>query len=133
MSVLSEFKSFISRLNVLDLAVGFIIGGAFGKIISSLVADLLMPVLGLILGRVNLTSLKLTFGEELGTPVTLTYGNFLQTAFDFTIIAFALFMAVRTANKFKKAEEAAPAAAPTPSAEEVLLKDIRDILKSQKA
>ncbi len=132
---LQDFKAFAMRGNVVDMAVGVIIGGAFGKIISSVVADIIMPPLGLIIGGVNFTDLKWEMkaaadGQE---AVTLNYGNFLQTAFDFIIIAFSIFLFIKLITKLthKKEEEPAPAPDPEPSKEEVLLTEIRDLLKQQ--
>ena len=137
MSFVKEFREFAMRGNVVDMAVGVIIGGAFGKIVSSLVGDVFMPVLGILTGGVDFKDLKITLAEAVGeTPaVTLNYGAFIQNVFDFIIIAFAIFMMIKALNKLKKpAEEvAAPAeevAAPAePSAEEKLLTEIRDLLK----
>lgn len=129
MSFISEFKAFAMRGNVIDLAVGVIIGGAFGKIVSSLVGDVFMPILGLLSGGVNFTELKLTIVEAVGdkAAVTINYGQFLQQIFDFTIVAFAIFLFIKAINKLSKPkEEPAPAA---PSAEQVLLAEIRDLLK----
>jgi large conductance mechanosensitive channel len=139
--MLKEFKEFAMRGNVVDLAVGVIIGGAFGKIVASLVADVIMPPIGLLVGGVTFTDLKLIMkpaavvdGVE-KAAVTLNYGNFLQVTFDFIIVAFAIFMFIKLLNKMnrKKVEEpAAPAPPPAPSKEEVLLAEIRDILKEKK-
>ena len=130
MSFVKEFREFAMRGNVVDVAVGVIIGGAFGKIVSSLVGDVFMPVLGILTGGVDFKDLKITLAEAVGeTPaVTLNYGAFIQNVFDFIIIAFAIFMMIKALNKLKKpAEEvAAPA---EPSAEEKLLTEIRDLLK----
>lgn len=140
MSLLKEFKSFAMRGNVIDLAVGVIIGGAFGKIVASLVADVIMPPIGLLIGGVNFVDLKwemkaaeIVDGVE-KAAVTLNYGNFLQVTFDFIIVAFAIFMFIKGMNKLnKKKEEApAPAAPPAPSKEELLLTEIRDLLKEKK-
>jgi len=143
MSILKEFKEFAMRGNVIDLAVGVIIGGAFGKIVASLVADVIMPPIGLVVGGVRFTDLKfemkaaeLVDGVE-KAAVTLNYGNFLQTTFDFIIVAFAIFMFIKGMNKLnKKKEEPAPVeAAPAPpaaSAEEQLLTEIRDLLRDKK-
>jgi len=131
--MLKEFKEFAMRGNVVDMAVGIIIGAAFGKIVSSLVNDVLMPPLGLLVGGVDFKELKFTMKEAVGDvpAVTLNYGMFLQTVFDFIIIAFAIFLVVKAMNAAKKKEEAAPAA-PPPSSEEVkLLTQIRDSLKSK--
>ncbi|MGE0636839.1 MAG: large-conductance mechanosensitive channel protein MscL [Bacteroidia bacterium] len=137
MSVVKEFRDFAMRGNVVDLAVGVVIGGAFGKIVSSLVSDVIMPPIGLALGGVNFTDIKVTLkdaivdaaGAVTAPAVTLNIGTFIQTVFDFTIIAFAIFMIVKLMNAAKKKEEAAPAAPPAPTKEEVLLTEIRDLLK----
>jgi large conductance mechanosensitive channel len=136
--VLKEFKAFAMRGNVVDMAVGIIIGAAFGKIISSFVNDVLMPPIGLLLGGVDFTNLFINLGDtayatladavEAGAPV-LKYGMFIQTVLDFLIVAFAIFMAINMMNKMKKKEEVAPAAPPEPSKEEVLLTEIRDALR----
>lgn len=133
MSFVDEFKTFIQRGNVLDLAVGVVIGAAFGKIVSSLVADMITPVIGLVAGGVNFTSLKLAIGGKPDAPVTINYGNFLQSIFDFLIIAFAIFMVVKVVNKLqKKKEEAPPPEPPKPTKEEELLTEIRDLLKQKR-
>ena len=138
-SFLQDFKAFAMRGNVIDMAVGVIIGGAFGKIVSSIVADVIMPPIGLLVGGVNFTDLKLQLkpaevvdGVE-KAAVTLNYGNFLQATFDFIIIAFSIFLFIRLLAKLnrKKEEVPAPAAPPAPSKEEVLLTEIRDLLKEQ--
>src|SRR5262245_8240011 len=127
MSMIGEFKEFIQRGNVVDLAVGVIIGGAFGKIVSSVVNDVLMPPVGLLLGGMNVSDLKLAIGGTADKPVTINYGTFIQTTIDFLIIAFCVFLIVKMVNSMKKP---APAAAPPPpSAEETLLREIRDLLK----
>lgn len=145
-SFLQDFKAFAMKGNVVDMAVGVIIGGAFGKIVSSVVADVIMPPIGLLVGGVNFTDLKWVMkpavienGVEVVAAVTLNYGNFLQATFDFLIIAFSVFMFVKLitklAEKRKKQEEEAPAtppAPPAPSKEEVLLTEIRDLLKEKK-
>lgn len=136
MSYLKEFKEFASRGNVVDLAVGLVIGVAFGKIVTSFVADILMPPIGALLGGVNFTAFKLTIKDatEGVEAVTINYGNFIQTIFDFLIIAFAIFWVVKVMNKMKKKEEAAPpapVAPPAPSNQEVLLGEIRDLLKKK--
>ncbi len=138
MKVIKEFKDFAMRGNVIDLAVGVIIGGAFGKIVASLVADVIMPPIGLLVGGVTFTDLKwemkaaeLVDGVE-KAAVTLNYGNFLQVTFDFIIVAFAIFMFIKGMNRLnKKTEEApaAPAPPPAPTKEEQLLTEIRDLLK----
>lgn len=133
MGMMSEFKEFAVKGNVVDMAVGIIIGAAFGKIVSSFVADVIMPPIGLILGGVDFTDLSIVLKEAVGetAAVTLNYGVFIQTLIDFTIIAFAIFMAVKVINRMKKQEEAAPKAPPEPSKEEVLLTEIRDLLKQK--
>ncbi|MBN2055447.1 large-conductance mechanosensitive channel protein MscL [bacterium] len=131
--MMKEFKEFAMRGNVVDMAVGIVIGGAFGKIVSSLVADVIMPPLGMLLGKVNFADLAVTLKQAGGevAAVTLNYGKFIQTVVDFVIIAFAIFMVIKGMNSLKKKEAApaAPAAPPPPSKEEVLLAEIRDILK----
>jgi large conductance mechanosensitive channel len=131
MSMMSEFRDFAMRGNVVDMAVGIVIGGAFGKIVSSFVNDVLMPPIGLALGGVDFSELALTLQEASGevAAVTLNYGSFVQTVVDFIIIAFAIFMVIKAMNKMKKKEEEAPAAPPKPSAEESLLTEIRDLLR----
>jgi large conductance mechanosensitive channel len=137
MSFLGEFKKFAMRGNVVDLAVGIIIGGAFGKIVSSIVNDIIMPPIGLLVGGVNFTELKLQMrgpilddaGKVVKAAVTLNYGNFLQSTVDFLIIAFAVFMMVKLMNRLNKKEEVKPVASPLPSNEEKLLSEIRDLLK----
>ncbi|QAR34421.1 large-conductance mechanosensitive channel protein MscL [Geovibrio thiophilus] len=133
MAVIQEFKKFAMRGNVADMAIGIIIGGAFGKIVSSLVADVLMPPLGLLLGNVNFSDLAVTLKAASGdvAAVTLNYGKFIQTVLDFIIMAFAVFMLIKGMNSLKKKEEEAPAAPPAPSKEEQLLAEIRDILKNK--
>lgn len=134
MSMVKEFRDFAVRGNVVDMAVGIIIGAAFGKIVSSFVADVVMPPIGVLVGGVDFTDLSITLKEAVGDApaVVLSYGNFIQTMVDFTIIAFAIFLAVKLINSAKKKEEAAPAAPPAPSNEEVLLTEIRDLLKQQR-
>lgn len=133
MKILNEFKSFAMKGNVIDMAVGIIIGAAFGKIVSSIVTDIIMPPLGLLIGGVNFTDLKIVMkaATDSGPAVTLNYGNFLQVVFDFIIVAFAVFMAIKAMNSAKRKEAAVPATPPAPSKEEVLLAEIRDILKSK--
>lgn len=128
MSFIKEFREFAMRGNVVDMAVGVIIGGAFGKIVSSLVADVFMPVLGILTGGVDFKDLKIVLAEAVGeTPaVTLNYGAFIQNVFDFVIIAFAIFMMIKALNKLKKPEEK-PAEEVPP--QEKLLAEIRDLLK----
>jgi len=121
MSMLQEFKSFAMKGNVVDLAVGVIIGAAFGKIVASLVEDVIMPLVGTLIGGGNFTGLAITVGSA-----TLKYGKFLQTCLDFLIIAWAIFVAVKLINRLRKEEPAAP---PAPPKQEVLLEEIRDLLK----
>lgn len=137
--MLKEFKEFAMKGNVLDMAIGVIIGGAFGKIVSSLVSDVLMPPIGLMMGKVDFSSLfvnlsgtpqpSLAAAKTAGAP-TINYGVFLQSVFDFMIIAFVIFMIVKQVNRLKKPEPSA--APPAPPKEEVLLTEIRDILKGQR-
>jgi large conductance mechanosensitive channel len=129
MSLGSEFKEFAMKGNVVDLAVGVIIGAAFGKIVSSLVGDVFMPILGKWLGGVNFSDLVIALGTDpTGKAVVIKYGAFLQTIFDFLIIAIVLFMAIKGINRLKKPEPVAAAAPAAPPREEVLLTEIRDIL-----
>ena len=138
---LQDFKAFAMKGNVIDMAVGVVIGGAFGKIVSSLVANVIMPPIGLLVGGVNFTDLKWVMkaaeigadGKEIAPAVSLDYGQFLQATFDFLIIAFSIFLFIRLLAKLnrKKEEVPAPAAPPAPSKEEVLLTEIRDLLKEQ--
>lgn len=133
MSMIQEFKKFAMRGNVVDMAVGIVIGVAFGKIVSSFVADVVMPPIGLIIGGVDFSNLAITLKEATGdaAAVTISYGKFIQTVFDFLIVAFAVFMVVKGMNSLKKKEEEAPAKPPEPSKEEALLAEIRDILKQK--
>ena len=133
MSMMKEFRDFAMRGNVVDMAVGIVIGGAFGKIVTSFVNDVLMPPIGMAVGGVDFSDLAVTLKEASGdvAAVTVNYGSFIQTVIDFIIIAFAIFMVVKAMNNLKKKEEAAPAAPPKPSAEENLLTEIRDILKKE--
>ncbi len=133
MSMMQEFKQFAVRGNVVDMAVGIIIGAAFGKIVTALVSGVIMPPIGVLLGGVDFSDLALTVKEAVGDApaVVISYGAFIQTLIDFTIIAFAVFLLIRGINSLKKKEAEAPAAPPAPSAEEVLLKEIRDLLKSR--
>lgn len=140
MSMLKEFREFAVKGNAVDMAVGIIIGGAFGKIISSIVNDLMMPPLGLLFGKVDFTNLFVNLGDgeyaalaaarEAGAPI-LAYGSFLQTAIDFVIVAFVLFMLVRGINRLRRAPEVKPAEPPKPTEEVVLLQEIRDALKAR--
>jgi len=134
MGLIQEFKSFAVRGNVIDMAVGIIIGAAFGKIVSSLVEDVIMPPIGLAIGGVDFSDLAVTMKAASGgvPAVMLKYGKFVQTVLDFSIIAFAIFILVKGVNTLKKKEEAAPSVPVGPSREEVLLSEIRDILKSKK-
>jgi len=138
--MLKEFKAFAMRGNVLDMAVGIIIGGAFGKVVSSLVKDVVMPPIGLLMGNVDFGQLFLNLGDgafqtlseaqEAGAP-TLNYGMFIQSVVDFVIVAFAIFMMIKALNSAKKKEEAKPSAPPAPPKQEVLLGEIRDLLKAR--
>ena len=131
--MMSEFKSFAMRGNVVDMAVGIIIGGAFGKIVSSFVGDVLMPPIGMAMGGVDFADLSIVLqaATEEAAAVTINYGAFIQTVVDFVIIAFAIFMAVKAMNNMKKKEEEAPAAPPKPSDEVQLLTEIRDALQNK--
>jgi large conductance mechanosensitive channel len=143
MKWLQEFKAFAVRGNVVDMAVGIVIGAAFGKIVSSFVADVIMPPIGLLIGGVDFSNLVITLKEAVPAieatanaaavaakpAVTLNYGKFIQAIIDFVIIAFAIFVVVKGINVLKRKEAAKPSAPPTPSAEVVLLTDIRDILQ----
>jgi len=139
MGFIQEFKNFAMRGNVIDLAVGVIIGGAFGKIVSSLVSDVIMPPIGVLIGGVNFTDLAITLkaasvdaAGQVVPAVVLRLGNFIQTVFDFTVVAFVIFLMIRTINRIssKKAEEPA-ATPPEPTKEEQLLTEIRDLLKEK--
>lgn len=133
MSLIQEFKSFAMRGNVIDMAVGIIVGAAFGKVVSSFVDNIVMPPLGLMIGGVDFSDLAIVLREATGEleAVTLGYGAFIQSVVDFLIIAAAIFVAIKVMNSLKRKEEAKPAAPPAPSKEEVLLTDIRDLLKQQ--
>ena len=133
MGMIKEFKEFAMRGNVMDMAIGIIIGGAFGKIISSFVTDVMMPPIGMLLGGVDFSTLAITLkeGAEGVEPVLIKYGVFINTTIDFIIIAFAIFMVIKAMNSMKKKEEEKPAAPPAPSKEEVLLAEIRDELKKK--
>ena len=130
MKLVDEFKSFAMKGNVIDLAVGIIIGAAFGKIVSSLVSDIIMPPIGLLIGGVTFTDLKVVMkaATEGHPAVTWNYGNFLQVTFDFLIVAFAVFLLIKAIVLARRKEETAPAAPPAPSKEEILLTEIRDLL-----
>lgn len=131
MSMMKEFKEFAMRGNVVDMAVGIIIGAAFGKIISSLVGDVIMPPIGVLLGGVDFSNLSITIRQatESAPAVILGYGKFINTIIDFIIIAFTIFIAIKAMNSLKKKQEEAPAAPPTPPADIQLLTEIRDLLK----
>lgn len=135
MSTLSEFKAFIMRGNVIDLAVAVVIGGAFGKVVSSLVADILMPILGLLSGGGSLSKFKYVLraaSPDGKTPaVAITYGQFIQVSIDFIIIAFAIFLLIKALDRLKRKKPEQPATPPAPSAEETLLTEIRDLLKTR--
>lgn len=133
MSIIQEFKTFAMRGNVVDMAVGIIIGGAFGKIVSSFVADVIMPPIGLLIGGVDFTNLAITIKEAAGSAaaVTLNYGKFIQSIVDFVIIAFAIFLVIKAMNVLQKRKDEAPAPPPPPTKEESLLTEIRDILKQK--
>lgn len=137
-NILQEFKKFAMRGNAIDMAVGIIIGGAFGKIVSSIVGDLIMPAIGILIGGINFTDLKIVLkhavmeGDKVITPaVTINYGNFIQVTLDFLIIAFSVFLLVKAVNSFNKKKEEAPAAPAAPPADIQLLTQIRDLLKEK--
>ena len=130
MSFIKEFKEFAMKGNVMDMAVGVIIGGAFGKIVSSLVDDVLMPAIGMLTGNVDFTGLALKIGEGEGAAV-LKYGTFIQNIIDFLIIALCIFLMIKGMNKLSRKKEEEPEAAPEPSNEEKLLGEIRDLLKNK--
>ncbi|NOY78257.1 MAG: large-conductance mechanosensitive channel protein MscL [Calditrichaeota bacterium] len=134
MSLIKEFKAFALKGNVIDMAVGIVIGVAFGKIVASLVADVIMPPIGVLLGGVDFSSLSLVVKQAVGnTPaVMINYGKFLNTIIEFLIIAFSIFLVVKGINTIKKKEEAAPKAAPAPPKQEILLEEIRDLLKQNR-
>jgi len=131
MGVITEFKEFAMKGNVLDMAIGVVIGGAFGKIVSSLVADVITPAIGKAVGGVNFKDLAFSIGTDpAGQPILVKYGMFLQSIFDFIIIAAVIFMALRAINRLKAPPPAA--AAPAPAPDVVLLAEIRDLLKQQR-
>jgi len=134
MNIMKEFKDFAVKGNVIDMSVGIIIGTAFGKIVSSLVADIVMPPLGFLVGGINFSALAITLKAAEGDApaVLLKYGQFIQTVLDFTIIAFAIFIAIKGINSLKRKEASTPKAPQAPSKEELLLSEIRDILKDKK-
>jgi large conductance mechanosensitive channel len=131
MKLVDEFKAFAMKGNVVDLAVGIIIGAAFGKIVSSMVSDIIMPPLGLLIGGVNFTELKVVMkaAAETHPAVTWNYGNFLQACFDFLVVGFSVFLVIKAIVIARRKEEAAPATPPAPTKEEILLTEIRDLLK----
>ena len=133
MQIIQEFKTFAMRGNVMDMAVGIIIGGAFGKIVSSFVADVIMPPIGLLIGGVNFANLAITIKQAAGdaATVTLNYGKFIQSIVDFVIIAFAIFLVIKAMNAMQKKKDEAPAPPPPTTKEESLLTEIRDILKQK--
>lgn len=133
MSLLQEFKAFAARGNVIDMAVGIIIGAAFGKIVSSFVGDVIMPPIGLLLGGVDFTDLVITLKVAEGTApaVVIAYGKFIQTIIDFLIISFAIFMGLKAINTLKRKEEESPVVPAVPTKEQELLGEIRDLLKTQ--
>ena len=133
MSLIQEFKAFAARGNVIDMAVGIIIGAAFGKIVSSFVGDVIMPPIGLILGGVDFSDLAVTLKAAEGTTpaVVIAYGKFIQTIIDFLIISFAIFMGLKAINTLKKKQEEEAAAPAVPTKDQELLTEIRDLLKSQ--
>jgi large conductance mechanosensitive channel len=136
MGIVKEFKDFAVKGNMIDMAVGIIIGAAFGKVVTSLVNDIIMPPLGLLVGGLDFSDYKATLkaasvndaGEAINA-VTLNYGMFIQTAIDFLIVALVIFMVIKAMNKLKKKEEAKPAVPPAPTKQEILLEEIRDLLK----
>lgn len=133
MSMLKEFKEFAVKGNVVDMAVGIVIGAAFGQIVTALVSGVLMPPIGVLLGGVDFSDLAIVLKEAVGdTPaVVISYGAFIQTVINFTIVAFAIFMVIKLINRLKRKEEAKPQVPPAPSSQEVLLAEIRDLLKSK--
>lgn len=135
MSIISEFKAFAVKGNVVDMAVGIIIGAAFGKIVSSFVGDVVMPPLGVLIGGVDFTDLAITLKAAEGDlpAVVLAYGKFIQTVIDFIIVAFAIFMGIKVLNRLKREEEAAPEAPPAATKDQELLSEIRDLLKANQA
>jgi large conductance mechanosensitive channel len=133
MGLLKEFKEFAVKGNVVDMAVGIIIGAAFGKIVSSFVKDVIMPPIGVLIGGVDFTELSITIKQAAGdaSAVVVSYGKFIQTVIDFVIVAFAIFIAIKAMNALKRKEEEAPKPPPEPSKQEVLLAEIRDLLKQR--
>ncbi|MCA9595786.1 MAG: large-conductance mechanosensitive channel protein MscL [Myxococcales bacterium] len=135
MSIIKEFREFAVKGNVVDMAVGVIIGGAFGKIVTSFVNDVITPPLGVLMGGKNFSNLTYVLKEAAGEApaVTIKYGVFIQTVVDFLIVAIAIFSVIKAMNRLKRKEEAAPAPPPEPTAEEKLLTEIRDVLKEKSA
>ena len=133
MGMMKEFKEFAVKGNVIDMAVGIIIGAAFGKIVSSFVGDVIMPPIGVLIGGIDFTNLALTIKQASGDipAVVISYGKFIQTVVDFAIVAFAIFIAVKGINSLKRKKEEEPQAPPAPAAQEVLLGEIRDLLKAR--
>lgn len=136
MSIIQEFKEFAMKGNVVDMAVGIIIGAAFSKIVTSAVGDIIMPSIGMLIGGVDFSELAIVLKEATAdtTAVTVTYGKFIQTILDFTIIAFVIFMAIKALNRLKRKQEAvppAPVVEPLPTKEQLLLTEIRDLLKKK--
>ena len=133
MGVISEFKAFAVKGNVIDMAVGIIVGAAFGKIVTSFVGDVIMPPIGLLIGGVDFSDLVVTLKAAQGDApaVVLAYGKFIQAIIDFVIVAFAIFLGVKAVNRMKREEAAAPTLPPVPTKEEVLLGEIRDLLKAR--
>lgn len=139
MSIVKEFKEFATKGNVVDLAVGIIIGSAFGKIVSSFVADIIMPPIGLLIGGINFTDIKFTMkdavidaaGKITKQAIILNLGNFIQVVFDFLIIAFAIFMMIKAINRIQRKKNEMPVTPPAPNNQELLLTEIRDLLKNK--
>ncbi len=133
MSIVKEFRDFAVKGNMIDMAVGIIIGAAFGKLVTSLVNDIIMPPLGQLIGGVNFSGLKFVISSPIEgrDPVTINYGAFIQNVVDFLIVAWAIFMVVKVINRLKRKEEAAPAAPPAPTKDQQLLTEIRDLLKTR--
>jgi large conductance mechanosensitive channel len=131
MGIIKEFKTFAQKGNVVDMAVGIIVGVAFGKIVTSFVSDIVMPPIGLLVGGINFTNLNIVIKTATDTSpaVTINYGNFIQVVFDFLIVAIVVFMAIKAMNSAKRKKEIAPSAPPAPTKQEELLAEIRDLLK----
>lgn len=134
MGMLSEFKEFAVKGNVIDMAVGIVIGAAFGRIVSSFVGDIITPPIGVLLGGVDFSHLSVVIKDAVDgrPPVTINYGRFIMTIIDFIIVAFAIFLAVKAINSFRRKEAAAPSAPPAPTKEEALLGEIRDLLREKR-